>query len=189
MSLQFSNTQLTFIAVALFLVAALAVGLYLKHRKNRTLAFRDRFGSEYDRAVVEHGSSQRAEAKLAGRETRVGTLKIHDLGAVEQERFIADWKALQARFVDHPESAVTEAGELINAILLARGYPQTGFEQRAADVSVTYPHVMENYRTATSIAGMANASTEELRTAMIQFRAIFDELIEVQRPLVKKSAA
>jgi hypothetical protein len=192
MSFQFTNIQLTFVVFGLFLLVALAVGLYLKHRKNRTLAFRNRFGSEYDRALLEHGSSQKAEAKLAGRETRVETLNIRDLGAMEQERFVTEWQAVQARFVDHPKSAVTEASDLINAILLARGYPQGGFEQRAADVSVTYPRLMENYRMANSIAvrpGRADASTEELRTAMIQYRAIFDELIQAQKPQEKKSAA
>jgi hypothetical protein len=192
MSLPFTNIQLTLILVALFLVIAFAIGLYLKRRKNRTLAFRNRFGSEYDLAVREHGSTQKAESKLAGRETRVGTLKFRNLGALEQERFVAEWQAVQARFVDHPKNAVTEASDLINAILLARGYPQAGFEQRAADVSVSYPRVMEDYRMANSIAvrsGRADASTEELRTAMIQYRAIFDELIQTQKPLAKKSAA
>jgi hypothetical protein len=192
MSLQFTNLQLTMIVVTLFLIAAVAIGLYIKHRKNRTVAFRDRFGSEYSRAVLEHGSSQKAEAKLAGRETRVESLNIRNLGSVEQERFVAEWKAVQARFLDHPKTAVTEASELINTILLARGYPQAGFEQRAADVSVTYPRVMEDYRSANSIAvrsGKADASTEELRTAMIQYRAIFDELIQAQKPQEKKSAA
>ena len=192
MSLPFMNTQLTLVLVALFLVIAFVVGLYLKRRKDRSLALRTRFGSEYDLAVREHRSTQKAEEKLAGRETRVETLNIRDLGALEQERFIAEWQAVQARFVDHPKIAVTEASDLINTILLARGYPQAGFEQRAADVSVTYPKVMESYRIANSIAvrsGRADASTEELRTAMIRYRAIFDELIQAQRPLAKKSAA
>jgi hypothetical protein len=86
----------------------------------------------------------------------------------------------------------TEASGLIDAILLARGYPAAGFEQRAADVSVTYPRVMENYRMANSIAvrnGKADASTEELRTAMIQYRAIFDELIETRQPITTKAVA
>jgi LPXTG-motif cell wall-anchored protein len=192
MSLPFTNNQVTLMLIGLFLIVAFAVGLYLKRRKNKTLALRNRFGSEYDLAVREHGSTQKAEAKLAGRETRVETLNIRELGAMERERFVSEWQAVQARFVDHPKTAVTEASDLINTMLLARGYPQAGFEQRAADVSVTYPHVMESYRTANSIAvrsGRADASTEELRTAMIRYRAIFDELIQTQKPLAKKSAA
>lgn len=192
MDIHFTNIQLALIVIALLLIAALAVGLYLKLRKNRTLAFRSRFGSEYDRAVLEHGSSQKAEAKLAGRETRIEKLNIRDLSTIEQARFVAQWQAVQARFVDHPKSSVTEANDLISAILLSRGYPEAGFEQRAADISVTYPRVMAKYRTANSIAvrsGRADASTEELRTAMIHYRAIFDELIKPQKAQDKKSAA
>ncbi|MGA3048061.1 MAG: hypothetical protein ABSD67_15625 [Terracidiphilus sp.] len=192
MPFQFTSSQIIVAAVALFLVVAIAVGVYLKHRKTRTLAFRNRFGTEYDRAVLTHGSPQKAEAKLASRETRVEALNIRDLGATERERFAAEWQVVQSRFVDHPKAAVTEADDLINALLLARGYPQTGFEQRAADVSVTYPRVMENYRLANAIAirpGRIEATTEELRTAMIQYRAIFDELLQVQKPSAARSAA
>ncbi len=99
---------------------------------------------------------------------------------------------MQSRFLDHPEAAVTEADDLIAALLEARGYPKDSFEQRAADVSVTYPRVMENYRVAHAIAvrpGRAEASTEELRTAMIQYRTIFDEIVQDQSAQEKKTAA
>lgn len=187
-----ASPQFMVAVVVLFLVVAIAIGLYLKRRKNRTASFQNRFGSEYERAVIEHGSSQKAEAKLADRETRVETLKIRDLGDTAKARFVAEWQTVQSRFVDHPKTAVTEAGELINAILQARGYPQAGFEQRAADVSVTYPRVMDDYRKANAIAvrpGRADASTEELRTAMIHYRTIFDELIQDQTSEAKKPAA
>ena len=189
---QFTNIQIAVAVFVLVVVAAIAVGAYLKHRKTRTLAFRNRFGTEYDRAVVTHGSPQKAEAKLADRKTRVEALKIRDLGATERERFVAEWQTVQSRFVDHPKSAVTEADDLVNALLLARGYPQAGFEQRAADVSVTYPRVMENYRLANAIAvrpGRVEATTEELRTAMIQYRAIFDELLQTQELNQTRTAA
>jgi hypothetical protein len=181
MPYQFTNTQILVTVVVLFFAVAIAIGVYLEQRKKRTLALKNRFGTEYDRAVHTHGSSQKAEAKLADRETRVEALKIRDLGAAERDRFVAEWQTVQSRFVDHPKAAVTEADDLINTLLVARGYPQTGFEQRAADVSVTYPRVMENYRLANSIAvrpGRVDATTEELRTAMIQYRAIFDELVQ-----------
>ena len=119
-------------------------------------------------------------------------LKIRELGANERARFVAEWQTVQSRFVDHPKAAVTEADDLIAALLEARGYPKDSFEQRAADVSVTYPRVMENYRVAHAIAVRpyrGEASTEELRTAMIQYRAIFDELAQAQKPQEKKSAA
>ncbi len=183
MPLHVTDSQLTVFLVVLFLAIAIAIGVYLKQRKTRTLAFRNRFGSEYERAVLEHGSPQKAEAKLAARENRVEALRIRDLGTTELERFGTEWNTVQSRFVDHPKAAVSEAGDLIDTILEARGYPRAGFEQRAADVSVTYPRVMENYRLAHAVAvrpGRVDASTEELRTAMIQYRAIFDELIQSQ---------
>ena len=192
MLIHFTNTQLIVTAVVLVVAVVIAVVAYLQHRKARTAAFRNRFGSEYDRAVTEHGSLRKAEAKLADRETRVDALKIRELGATERERFIAEWQMVQSRFVDHPKAAVTEADDLIAALLEARGYPKGSFEQRAADVSVTYPRVMENYRVAHDIAvrpGRAEANTEELRTAMIQYRAIFDELVQAQKLQEKKSAA
>ena len=192
MNFQFTNTQLTVAVVALFLVVALVIGIYLKRRKTRTLGFRNRFGSEYDRAVLTHGTSKKAEARLADRETRVESLKIRDLRVTERERFVAEWEAVQSRFVDYPKASVIEAGELINAILQARGYPEAGFDQRAADLSVNYPRVMENYRLASAVAvrpGRADASTEELRTAMVQYRTIFDELIQVQHLNEKVAAA
>jgi hypothetical protein len=188
----FTNTQLIVAAVILVVVVVIAVAAYLQHRKAKTAAFRNRFGTEYDRAVLEHGSSHKAEAKLADRETRVEALKIRELGTLERERFVAEWQTVQSRFVDHPKAAVTEADDLIAALLEARGYPKDSFEQRAADVSVTYPRVMENYRVAHAIAvrpGRAEASTEELRTAMIQYRTIFDELVQAQKPIEIRTAA
>ena len=192
MGYNFTTIQLVVAAVVIVAMILVAVGLYLQRRKARTLAFRNRFGSEYERAVVKHGSAREAEAKLAARENRVGTLTIHELGATERERFVTEWHTVQSRLVDHPKPAVTEADDLINALLEARGYPQASFEQRAADVSVHYPRVMENYRVAHSIAvrlGQAEATTEELRTAMIQYRNIFDDLLQAPRQLETRTAA
>jgi len=188
----FTNTQLIIGAVVLIVVVAIAVAAYVEHRRTKTLALRNRFGSEYDRAVRSHGSARQAESKLADRETHVKTLELRDLGVVERDRFVTEWYTVQARFVDHPKAAVTEADDLINALLEARGYPRASFEQRAADVSVNYPRVMENYRLAHAVAvrlGKAEATTEELRTAMIQYRAIFYELAQPQKPTEQKTAA
>jgi hypothetical protein len=192
MPYHFTSTQIIVAAIALAVFVFIAVAVYLQHRRNKSAAFRNRFGSEYDRAVLEHGSSRRAEAKLADRETRVDALKIRELGASERERFVAEWQTVQSRFVDHPKAAVTEADDLIAALLEARGYPKANFEQRAADVSVTYPGAMQNYRVAHAISapnGRAESTTEALRIAMIQYRAIFDELVHTQKPEEKKSAA
>ena len=192
MNLPFTNAQLIVAVFVLIVAVLIAVGAYLEHRKSKTRALRNRFGTEYDRAVVTHGSSRQAENKLADRETRVEALKIRDLEATERDRFVAEWHTVQSRFVDHPKAAVTEADDLVNALLEARGYPRAGFEQRADDVSVTYPRVMENYRRAHGVAvrpGQIEATTEELRTAMIEYRAIFDELLQAQKPGEHKVAA
>jgi hypothetical protein len=192
MGYNFTTIQLVVAAVVIVVLILVAVGLYMQRRKKRTLAFRNRFGSEYELAVIKHGSTREAEAKLADRENRVGTLKIRELGVTERERFVTEWHTVQARFVDHPKTAVTEADDLINALLEARGYPQASFEQRAADISVNYPRVMENYRVAHSIAvrlGQAEATTEELRTAMIQYRNIFDDLLQAPKQLETRTAA
>jgi hypothetical protein len=192
MPFNLTETQLIIAAVVLVVLIIVAVVAIKHRRKSRTLALRNRFGSEYDREVTQHGSWRKAEAKLAERETRVDALKVRELGATERERFVAEWQTVQSRFVDHPKAAVTEADDLITALLEARGYPKDHFEQRAADISVSYPGVMESYRVAHGIAvrpGMVEASTEELRTAMIQYRTIFDELVQAQKLLEKKSAA
>lgn len=179
-----TNAQLIVAAVVLVVVLLVAVGAYLQHRKAKTLALRDRFGTEYDRAVLTHGSTKEAEARLADRKTRVERFEIRNLGPTERERFVTEWQTVQSHFVDHPKTAVTEANELVNALLEARGYPAASFEQRAADISVTYARVMENYRLAHAVAvrlNKAEATTEELRNAMIQYRAIFDELVQPQK--------
>ncbi len=180
----FTNTQLIVAGAAVAIVFIIVAVGYLLFRRTRTRGFRTRFGPEYDRAVVTHGSSSKAETNLANRETRVKTLEIRDLAATERERFVGEWRAVQARFVDHPKSAVSEADVLISALLVALGYPKAGFEQRAADISVGYPKLMEDYRRANAIAvrpGRVDASTEELRKAMIQYRTIFDELVQVHK--------
>jgi hypothetical protein len=188
---QFTSAQII-IAVTVLVIVAIFVVEYLKRRKAKTAALRNRFGTEYDRAVLEHGSLETAEAKLADRESRVHALKIRELSVTERDRFVAEWQRVQSRFLDRPEAAVTEADDLIAALLEARGYPKDSFDQRAADVSVLYPGVMENYRAAHAISVRpyrAEESTEKLRTALIQFRDIFDEIVQAQSPQEKKTAA
>jgi len=192
MGYSLTTDQLIAAAVVVVVLILVAIGAFVQRRRERTLALRNRFGSEYNLAVEKHGSAREAEAKLADRENRVATLKIRELGVTERERFVTEWHTVQSRFVDHPRMAVTEADDLINALLEARGYPQASFEQRAADVSVNYPRVMENYRVAHSVAvrlGQAEATTEELRTAMIQYRDIFDDLLQAPKSIEAKTAA
>jgi hypothetical protein len=165
------------IAAVLVVVIALA---WMFSRKRRTEALRRRFGPEYDRTLREHGAG-RAETVLADREKRVDKFKLRDLAADERERFITAWRNVQSRFVDDPKGAVNDADVLLTRVMEARGYPMSGFEQRAADISVDHPRVVANYRAAHEIAlrhRKGEASTEDLRNAIIYYRSLFDELVQ-----------
>jgi hypothetical protein len=188
----FTTTQLLIAAGVLVVLIFVAVAALVDRRRTRTAAFRNRFGTEYDLALVKHGSPREAESNLANRETRVKALTIRELGVTERERFVAEWHTVQSRFVDHPRAAVIEADDLINALLEAHGYPQAGFEQRAADISVHYPRATDSYRVAHSVAvrlGGVEATTEELRTAMIRYRDLFDDLLRAPESIAAKAAA
>jgi hypothetical protein len=164
------------VALAIILVIAIAV-----HKRNTAARLRKKFGTEYDRTVHELGSERKAQTALADREARVQKMKLHELGAIQRERFLADWNIVQSRFVDHPKGAVIEADELVTSLLRARGYPVSDFEHNAEDISVDYPRMVETYRSAHSIAVLSargEASTEELRNAMIHYRTMFDELVK-----------
>lgn len=178
--------------VVILAILAIGVALYVINRRKTTANLRQQFGPEYDRAVREHGSERIAEAKLEAREARVERLKIRDLTPAERERYLADWQSVQSRFVDHPKSAVTEADELVSSLMQARSYPVADFEQRAADISVKHPRVVEHYRAAHAVAvrlGRDEATTEDMRTAMIQYRTLFDELLHVPPPAEIRSVA
>jgi hypothetical protein len=172
---------IVFAAVAILIVVALA-WLYVRKRRSTTVNLRQKFGPEYERAVREHGSERKAEAKLADREKRAETLNLRDLDPTEHERFAKRWESVQSRFVDSPKGAVAEADDLVSLLMKTRGYPVSDFDQRAADISVAYPRVVENYRSAHEIAlrvGKDGATTEDLRTAMIHYRSLFEELAQV----------
>src|ERR1700694_153994 len=132
-------------AVAILIVAALA-WLYVRKRRSTTADLRQKFGPEYERAVLKHGSGRKAEAKLADRQERVEKLNIRDLDPMERERFSKQWDSVQSRFVDSPKGAVAEADDLVSSLMKTRGYPVSDFDQRAADISVDHPRVVENYR-------------------------------------------
>lgn len=185
MQLNPSDPRFIITLIVIVLIIAIGVALFVWQRKKTTTKLRQHFGSEYDRTVLEQGSAHKAEAKLEARESRVEHLKIRDLGATERERFLADWQSVQSRFVDHPKGAVTEADELVASLMQARGYPVADFEQRAADISVNHPRVVEHYRAAHAVATRLSTdepTTEDLRAAMIQYRTLFDELLQVQTP-------
>jgi hypothetical protein len=175
-----STTQIVIIiAVAVLLVAGIAV--WLSIRKRRTERLRTRFGgTEYDRALQEGGSRRDAEAGLDKRTDRVESLHIRALAPGDRARFVESWRRVQARFVDGPGGAMTEADQLLSDVMSTRGYPVSDFEQRAADISVDHPLVLKNYRSAHKIAvrqTQGQANTEDLRQAMIHYRTLFDELV------------
>jgi hypothetical protein len=186
------DSRLIALVVAVAVVLVGFVWLFVRQRRTTTADFRKRFGTEYEQAVREHGSARRAEAQLAGRAKRVKGLNIRDLDPAQRDRFSFQWQALQSRFVDEPKGAVAEADTLVSSVMQARGYPVADFNQRAADISVHHPQVGANYRSAHETAvrlGQGDASTEELRTAMIHFRALFGELMHIPTAAAMKEVA
>jgi hypothetical protein len=192
MNLNLLDPKLIVLAAAVVVIIALVAWLYVRKRRSTTAGLRQKFGTEYDRAVLTHGSGRKAEAKLADREERVEKLKIRDLELGERERFSKQWESVQSRFVDSPKGAVAEADDLVSSVMKARGYPLSDFDQRAADISVDHPRVVENYRSAHAIAlrvGKDQATTEDLRTAMIHYRSLFEELVQVPTVIERKEVA
>ena len=180
---QLMNPTMMVLGVAVILVVAVLAWLYVQRRRRTTTAeLGQRFGPEYELAVGEHGSERRAEAQLEAREKRVEKLTIRDLDPVERAHFSDWWRALQSRFVDDPKGAVTEADALVSLLMQTRGYLVADFHQRAADISVDDPRVVANYRSAHEMAlrlGKGEANTEDLRTGMIHYRSLYDELVHV----------
>lgn len=173
------------IVLGIALVAAIGVAAWLYLQKRRTELLQERFGPEYARVVHEHGDLKRAERVLEDRQERVEKLNIRTLTPAEADRFAERWRGTQARFVDDPKGATEEADELVGELMLARGYPVGDFEQRAADVSVDHPRVVEHYRAAHTIAlrsTRGEADTEDLRQALVHFRALFEDLLDVEAP-------
>jgi len=176
--------------IVLIVGIILVVGTILLF-KARTRKLKSQFGPEYDRAVRERGSALTAERELEQRAKRVEKFKVHPLSDSECERFANSWRETQTRFVDDPRGALAEADQLVNQAMKARGYPVGGeFTQRAADLSVEHPRVVEHYRIAHDIADADTrkaASTEDLRLAMKHYRALFEDLLG--RPVEEMTGA
>jgi len=172
------------ILAAVLIVALIAVAAWAaaQRRRKESGRLQQRFGPEYVRLVNEVGRSK-AEAELAAREKRVEGLDIVALSPADATKFRQAWVAIQARFVDDPKASVVEADHLVYDLMAKRGYPMGDFERRAADISVDHPAVVSNYRAARAIAlrdERSEATTEELRKAVVHYRALFQELLEVR---------
>ena len=188
-----STIELGLIVGLAVIVVTVIVVAWVAVRKRRTARLRTQFGgTEYDRTVKEDGSRRHAEAGLKERTERVESLNIRPLAPGDRARFLESWRRVEARFVDGPGGAVTEADQLLGDVMSTRGYPVSDFEQRAADISVDHPLVLENYRTAHDIAlrqRKGQANTEDLRQAMIHYRTLFEELVDEPELAHTKAAA
>ncbi|GIH50637.1 hypothetical protein SAMN05421833_12839 [Microbispora rosea] len=173
-------TAVAWVAVVIVAVLViLAVG-YLVSARNRRRHLQDRFGPEYERAVRDSDSRKEAEQELLAREERHAKLDIRPLDPQTREQYARKWTEVQERFVDAPGFAVTEADALVTAVMAERGYPTDEFEQRLSDLSVAHAATLDHYRNAHDISSRAarqEATTEELRQAMVHYRALFQELL------------
>ena len=170
--------------ILLAIVAIVIVGGLMIYNRRRSDHLRERFGSEYERQVEEVGSRSKAEADLAEREKRVSKLTIVPLSPADQDRFLDRWTKVQATFVDDPERSIDYADALLAEVMTARGYPISDFDQRAGDISVDHPNVVQHYRAGHDIAvshSQGKASTDDLRQALIHYRALFEELVTEAR--------
>jgi len=186
------NSQ-TLIVVASVIVAIIVIAVaWTYSQRQRRVRLRERFGPEYDRAVEAAGTPTKAEAMLEDRARRVERLKIRSLSREQADSFAREWRQIQGRFVDDPNGAVEAADRLVGQVMAARGYPLDDFETRAADLSVDHPRVVENYRIARGVAvrrEKGQAETEELRQAVVNYRTLFEDLLEVSDRDVRRRAS
>jgi hypothetical protein len=179
------DTQTWIILAAAVALGLVAIGAWLYIRRKQSHRLKEHFGPEYDRTVNELGGRTKGESELKAREKRVERLEILPLAPSEAARFTEAWRALQSRFVDNPKGVVVQAEQVVRELMEKRGYPMGDFERRAGDISVDHPDVVANYRSAQAIAlreQKGAADTEELRKAVVHYRALFDELLEVREP-------
>jgi FtsZ-interacting cell division protein ZipA len=185
-----TQQQITILVAVIAAIVLIAVVGFFLSRKRRSKQLRERFGPEYDRVVKKEGEVSRAEGVLEMRAKRAQKFQIHPLLQTARSDFSERWKTVQTQFVDDPKGSVSSADQLVTEVMKARGYPITDFEQQASDISVDYPVVVENYRAAHDIAlrhDRGQASTEDLRKAMVHYRSLFDELLEIPTPMKKEA--
>ena len=173
------TTATALILIGILIVVAILAWYFLRER--RTASLRAKFGPEYHRALNEFGSRDRAEDALVARQRRMAKIQVHPLSAGQRERFADQWHVVQTRFVDDPAASIHEADQLVCDVMRTRGYPMSEFEHRADDLSVDHPNVVRDYRAAHEIAlrhEQGQATTEDLRKALVYYRSLFDELLE-----------
>ncbi|MER5753859.1 hypothetical protein [Streptomyces sp. NPDC002088] len=161
--------------VVVLALAAVAVSLMMRRRH-----LRERFGPEYERTVEDSDSRRTAERELREREKRHDALDIKPLPPVSRDRYTREWSSVQQEFVDRPEDAVHDADQLVTSLMHDRGYPTEGFEQQMKDLSVEHGRTLEHYRAAHEVETFSThsqATTEQLRGAMVHYRALFNELL------------
>jgi hypothetical protein len=171
------STGIIVVIVVVIVVIALAIGVAATVRRRR---LQQQFGPEYDRLAREHDSKRKAEAELTQRQRRVRKLDLRPLSPEAQAQYSARWVSLQERFVDDPEDAVSQSQTLVAEVMRERGYPTEHSEQVEADLSVEHAKTIGNFRAAEKIsesAASGSASTEDLRQAMIHYRALFRDLL------------
>ena len=184
------NPQIMMFFAGLAVVVIIGIVLWAAARRSKSEQLREHFGSEYDRTVEQTGSRTAAEDNLVARAEEAKSFDIRPLSAAERERFAVDWKKIETHFVERPTTAVVEADELVELVMRTRGYPMADFEKHAALLSVKHPRVVEHYRAGHGVIeahSRAAASTEELRQAMLHYRALFEDLIgtttDIAQPL------
>ena len=177
------DSQTLTIIAAVVVVAVVMAAAWAYVVRERRARLRARFGPEYDRTVESVGRTAKAEAILKERADRVDRFKLRPLTSVQADEFAREWRLVQGRFVDDPDGAAAEADALVNRVMVARGYPPEDFDKRAEDVSVDHPHVVENYRSARALMARRDrgeATTEDFRKAVVNYRALFDDLLKAE---------
>jgi hypothetical protein len=173
-----SPTLIVVLVIAALVIAGIVL---MAMRKREGARLKEHFGPEYERQVQEAGGSRaKAEAELLKREKRIEKLDIRPLPPAQRDAFADEWQQVQARFVDDPERSIALADALVAEVMKARGYPVDDFDQRAADISVEHPGLVENYRAAHEIArrhARGHGDTEDLRAAFIGYRSLFEDLL------------
>jgi len=174
-----TNVYTIIIVVLVLVILGLILGLIFS-RRQRSKRYQNKFGPDYDATVKKMGSQTKAQSEMDQRQKHVDSLDIRSLSLSEREKYLVEWKAVQAKFIDQPGPATVEADHLIMEVMQLRNYPVADFEQRAADISINYPDLVSNYRQARAIAlknEQHKADTEELRQALVHYRALFNELL------------